>query len=118
MSDADDKARKVRKQDATYWPRTGTSGTGRPIYGDPQDIKVRWEDKNEIFVGPTNEEFASRSIILVGIDMKPTDRLRLGTVATLPPGKTADQVPGSFEIRRFDKIPDRRGKKFIRRAVL
>jgi hypothetical protein len=120
MSDADDKARKYRKQDATYWVRTGTSSAGRPTYGAPSDIKVRWSDKNEVFTGPTGEEVVSAAVVIVGIDMKVTDRLRLGTVATIPGGSGADpaRVPGSYEIRVFQKEPDRRATRFVRWAVL
>ena len=118
MSDEDDMARRYRKQDATYWKRTGTSSGGRPTYGSPINVKVRWEDKAEIFIGANNEQVTSKSIVLVDRDMFITDLLRLGTTATLPPGLEPEKVPGAYEIQAWQKTPNSRATKWLRRAVL
>ena len=118
MSDLDDMALRYRKQDATYWRRTGTTTSGKPTYAAPVDIKVRWEDKAELFIGANDDQFVSKSIVLVGEDMKVTDMLRLGTVASLPSGVAPEKMPGAYEIQAWQKTPNSRATKFLRRAVL
>lgn len=119
MSDADDKTRRVRRQDAVWWVRTGTDSFGKPVYADPADLKVRWTDMAQMFVNDKGEQVVSKSIVFVGEDMRVGDVLMLGTVAgSVLPGKKPLQHPGASEVRQFRKTPDRSARKFVRKAVL
>jgi hypothetical protein len=117
----DDLTRKYRRQDAVYWPRTGTDPAGDPVYGAPEDIKVRWTDVAEEMLGSDGERTISNSTVMIGFDIDPglMPVLRLGTVADLdPPGLTPMEYPGAYEVRRFNRIPNAKGRKFLRKAML
>jgi hypothetical protein len=119
MADAtDDISRRYRNQDAVYWPRTGFNSTGQPRYGDPEEIRVRWTSINEEFVDESLTRQLSNAKVLVGQDMNVGDRLRPGLIADLLPDKTPLQQPGSYDIRAFHKIPNRRARKTLRKAIL
>lgn len=118
---ADDLTVRHRRQDAVYWPRTGTDPHGDPVYGDPEDIKVRWSDVAVEMLDGSGERTVSNSVVLIGFDIAPgvAPVLKLGTVAALDSGiETPLEHPGAYEVRRFNKIPDAKGRRFLRKAML
>lgn len=115
---SDDLSARLRKQDATFWSKTGTDSFNRPTYAAPADVKVRWTDQSIEYITQKDEKTVSKAVVFVGQDMKVGDVLRLGKVATLLPGKTPLQQPGAYEVMQFRKIPNRSAKKFLRKAVL
>lgn len=115
---SDDLARRVRRQSAVYWRKTGTDSFGKPQFAAPADVKVRWTDQAQELTDQKGDKIVSRSIVFVGQDMTTGDVIKLGTVATLTPGKAPLQQPGAYEIRMFRKIPNRTARKYLRKAIL
>lgn len=102
------------KQDATHWSLSGSSGAfAEPTWLPPVVIKVRWEERTELFTNANGEEEIARNIVYLGVDIKPGDRLLLGvSVAATPPAETSKLV------KDFRKIPEVNGRLFERRALL
>lgn len=115
---ADDLTKRYRRQPCVRWVRTGVDQFNKPTYGAPSDELVRWTDKQIEYVTPAETRAVSNSVVLIGEDLKPGDRLKLGTIAQLTAGKPPHQQPNSFEIKQFNKVPDRSGTRFLRKAIL
>jgi len=110
---------RMRRQDAVYWAPDTTSPTGQPTYAAPIDIKVRWEDVQEEYIGKDGTTQVSNAIVFVGLDVVLDGVLMLGTVADdvveeLDP--TAHVGAGA--IMKVDKIPNKKATKFLRIATL
>lgn len=118
MSDADDAARKYRRQDAIHWQRTGTDSFGRPTFDAPADVKVRWEDVHEEFMDASGERQVSNAKVLVGEEMTPGDYLMLGKIVDLDDPTNPQDKYGAYEIRRFETVPNAKATKFLRTAML
>ena len=107
--------RKLR-EDVTHWPVTGTDGYGGFTYGTPISLKGRWEDKNELFVTPENEEVMSSAIVYLNTDISPGDYLAQGDHATVPIANPT--TAGGRRIRNYGKVTDLRAVVALRKAWL
>lgn len=109
---------KMRKQDATYWPRTGTDRFGQPTYGTAVAMKVRWEDSIEAFIAADGSEQKSIAKVYVGQDTPPGGVLVLTALADVAYPADPLRNPGAWEIKRFDKLPNLRNTELLRTAYL
>lgn len=108
-------ARKLR-QTATHWPVTGSDGYGGHTYGTPVKVDCRWQDKNEMFLLPSNEEVVSQAIVYLNIDINTGDFLALGDHATVP---VADpNTVDARRVRNYGKSTDLRAVVALRKAWL
>lgn len=106
---------RLLKQTATYWAPTGHSdGYGTVTYAAPTTLTVRWEDRNEKFLGPEGRDEVSASIVWTNQDVEIGGYMLLGTSSATDPENT----DGAYIIRRFDKIWDVKGRVVERRAIL
>lgn len=87
-------------QDATYWGPGSPSGFGTVGWAAPVLIKCRWEDKNELFIGPEGQELRSTSVVYVDRELTERGYLALGD-------HTADATPtdDAREIRGRGQSP-------------
>lgn len=103
-------------QKAVWWQRLGNSETGAPIYADPVEISVRWEDRIEEFKTQSGETQVSSAVVYPDRDLSPKDQLRLGelTDLTSPIPEQWSLNQGVREVRAFQKFPNLRGSQFLR----
>lgn len=105
-------------QDAVYWAKSsGTDMHGHPNVAAPVAIRVRWDDVSKEFLATDSTKQLSLAEVMVRVDMSPGDFIKLGTLASL----TAPNDPrasGAHEIRKFEKIPNRKATDFVRTAYL
>ena len=102
-----------RRQDATLWTLTGSTGVyAEPVYAVPVAIKVRWEERDELFLNSAGEKEVASDVVYLGIDVKGGDFLFLGTSAAATP------VDAAKVVNDFRKTPDLRVSGFERRALL
>lgn len=107
------------KQTAVYWEALGSSETGESLtYAEPVEIKCRWDDTNIVSVTPSGQTFTTQSLVFVPIDTPAPGVLRLGTLNDITDEENPYNNPGAKKIQRFDKIPDRKAIKFLRKAYL
>lgn len=110
--------KKVRKQDAVYWPPLGVDRNGKPTYGTPIQIKCRWDDRNELMTGPDGEQFVTKSQVMVDRVLKIKGRLMLGELPDPVPVDYNPLQDGSGEIRILQNIPNMRATEHLRIAIL
>lgn len=101
-------------QAATYWPPAGIDAAGKVTFGAPVAIACRWENRNEIFIGPQGREETSTAVVYVGSDVTLQGYLYLGdSVATNP--KT---VAGAREIRGRGVSPSLGNSQYLVKVFL
>lgn|SRR4030067_2392484 len=111
---------KFLKQKAVYWGTPVSSGYGVYTFASGIEINVRWEDKQVKFVNNKNMEVLSRSIIMLDVDIEVGGMLYLGELADLSSSQIANPllVSGTYEIGRYDKIPNLSATDYVRTAWL
>ena len=111
--------KRMLKQDAVYWGVTGFNPSGEPEFAAPIDIKCRWEEVSEVFLSVTGADEVSNAIVYVDRDVVVQGQLRQGKVANLPvPNGHPSDNPGSYAIRKFEKLPTLDAKFFLRTCYL
>lgn len=108
----------MRRQKAVYWPPGGFDDFGKVSYGDPQEIRVRWEDINEAFTTPGGQTLQSRAKVYAGQDLELQGYLWLGRKSQLTDAAHPKNNENAYEIKRFDKLPTVDGDEFLRTAYL
>ena len=111
-------ALKAMKQSAVWWPKEGVSSFGKPTYGTPEEISCRWEVVRKEFIDPTGERQASNASLFVDRDVSVGDVLLLGSLSTSVDQTDPYANEGAWEIRMFSKMPDLKGRKFLREVML
>jgi hypothetical protein len=72
-----------RKQAALYWAPGNPDGYGRPSYGGPVEIWVRWELTHEEFIDPDGTRKLSRVVVWLDQEVAIGGKLMLGTLDDL-----------------------------------
>lgn len=99
--------KRMCKQTAVYWQCTGSDGRGGYTYGDPQEIKCRWAEKNELVRNNEGEQVVSNAEILTTRTLSSEGMLYKGTLSDLDSSQQDDPetVQGAYKILRTNKIP-------------
>ena len=112
---------KIRKQDAICWERIGMDYNGDEVFNDPIEIKVRWENVEELFVNEQGEEGRSQALVYMGFMPSSGSWLYLGTIAEA----TGSGIPsspvglqGAFPIKKREAVPDIKNKATLFLAYL
>jgi hypothetical protein len=103
---------RMRKQSAVLWSYLGEDSNGDPTWDAPEQILVRWEDKEG-----DGEAFAQfRAGVYVGKDLIARDHLLLGELGSSTSSDPEDEE--SWEVVGFSKLPDLRAKEFLRQVTI
>jgi len=108
------------KQTCVYWAPNDVpfDDYGQPQYANAVELKCRWEDVAEEFIGPRGTTEMSRSIVYVESDVEPGGVLLLGEIESSTDQITPKNNAGAWEIRKFDKLPNLKATEFLRTAYL
>jgi hypothetical protein len=96
-------------QDATYFPPDSQNAFGDLAFGSPVAVKVRWQNKADLFRDATGREVMSSAIVYVDRDVVIGGRLGLGTLTDANEAR---------EIRNAGKSPSLRGDVQLVKAWL
>ena len=109
-----------RKDDAVYWGSPVSDGGGGRSFDDAVAVKVRWEDKQELFIDADGEEQTFAAVVLVGQDMDLGGYLYLGTIASLSSAEEADpfELKGARKIRARSKVANLKNTKCVAKVWL
>ena len=107
---------KILNQTAIYWTISSDDGWGK-TYAVPIEVKVRWTEGQEKFIGNNAEEFVSKAYILAETDFEINGRLFLGSLTDLSSSMDPDDNDALL-IKGFSKIPDKLAKQFLRKVWL
>jgi hypothetical protein len=88
-------ARNMRES-ITYWPPAGNDGFGGITFGAPETIKVRWQDKADLFRDPSGKEQVSASVVYCAVPLEIQGWLFRGASVASDPRT----VPGASEIKQ------------------
>lgn len=109
-------------QTAVYWGSPASDGAGGRTFGSayPEEINVRWEQKQELFIDANGQEVRSNAVVFVGQDVDLGGYLYLGTLEDLSSAEEADPLTtrGAYEIRGLGKMPDLKAGRFVRKIWL
>ncbi len=111
-------ARKVMRQNAVYWSRSGTGDDGQPTYAAPVELFVRWDYKIREVLTPQGERVLSSSKVIVDRDMQYGDVLMLGLLESGTDESHPLENEGAWEVKSIAKTPDFKGKKFLREVYV
>lgn len=106
------------RQKAVYWSNEGTDEDGSTIYGEPIQIKCRWEDLNEEYTDKAGDVRISNAKVMVDRALDLGGALWLGTLDDLTSANDPMANEGAYEIKKFNTVPNINAKKFVRTAIL
>lgn len=92
-------------QDAVYWGSPAPDGYGGIVWGNPEQIKVRWEDKFQEITDATGIELISKAEVLVTEDLDYGGMLMLGVLNDLESGATPEDLNNAYQIKAVTKVP-------------
>ncbi len=113
---------RMLRQKAVYWALDSDDNFdnfGQPQYANPVEIKCRWVIKTVEFLGPQGTQELSNAVVYVGQDVKVGGVLMLGELTDIDSSLTVPkQNEETYEIRRFEKLPNLRTTQFLRTVFL
>jgi len=120
---------KMLRMDGVYWPPQGSDDNGQPVWGNPVALKVRWEASAVEFINPDGRAEMSKALVYVSADVEVGGVLWLAVTPTvangappplqqIAPSKQPYDNPDAAEVRRFDKLPDLKCRRFLRTAYI
>jgi hypothetical protein len=111
--------KKMRKQKCVYWPPGVSDPHGQPTFGDPVEMRCRWEESAEQYIDAKGETRISKAIVYVESPVEIDGLLRkLAKTETIGNVNASDpwSNEGVYEIRRYDELPDFKAKEFLMTA--
>jgi len=108
----------VTYDDAIYWaPLDRADNYGRARYDTPIAILVRWTDSQEKIMDTKGNEVISQSKVFTNVDVVPLGKLKHGELDSSTPDDP-DDTTDVYQILKFDRIPNKRNTKWVRKAFL
>ncbi len=97
----------------TYWNVLSVNRYGQPVYSTPKEAKVRWEDRQRLFLTENGREVRGNSIVYAETGILQTgDYVFKGSSTALAP------PTGSFEVKQPRQVQNLRGTKTEFRYIL
>ena len=90
-------------QAATYYPPTGQDGFGNLSFGPGEAVKVRWQDKADLFRDAQGREVVSSAIVYVDQDCAIGGKIGLGSAS----------LNEAREIRNVGRTPGLKGQRTL-----
>jgi hypothetical protein len=111
---------KMLTQSAVYWSKDliKLDAFGQPRHASPAVIECRWEDTNEEIITADGTKVISRARVYVGQDVSLGGFLFLGAVQDLQFPNDPRKNENTFEIIRFEKLPNMKATEVLRTAYL
>ena len=108
------------RQTAIYWGNPVNDGYGGRTFDDAEEIDVRWEDRQEMFIDSSGQQKLSRAVVFIGRDVQVGSYIYLGELIDLSQAQIENPLIflGTYEVRAFTKIPDLKGEAFVRKIWL
>ncbi len=114
------KYHKHLKQKAVYWESKGLDDFGKPLFEEPIEISVRWEEVNELFVSSAGEQERSKAKVFVDSELSERGVLFLGTLSSLSDMEKANpfSLKNAYSIKSRKNIPTLSGDSYVRTVWL
>ena len=102
-------------QTAVYWSTPIEDGYGGKVFAEPVEIKVRWEDKDQLLRLDDGNQISSRAVAYVLQDVTLEGMMYLGTLEDLYDDYNTDSsggalndpksYDGAWVIKKIEKSP-------------
>ncbi len=113
--------KKMLIDDAVHWPNVRSDGRGGRTSDAPVQLRVRWEDSDELITDAAGKETKAKAKVFVDTDFSgtivPGDYLFRGKLTDLPTNDLGD-VDDAQEIRQYNELPTLKGDQNLRTAWL
>jgi len=108
------------KQKAVYWGNPQQKGFGGFVFDDPVEIRVRWENRVEVYLDSTGNKAIAQSVVYLTQRVDVTGYLYLGELSEIGSAEEGNPeiVEGAFRILGYQKIPNLKATAFERKAWL
>lgn len=110
--------KKMRRQNAVYWPYSSVNEFGVKQVGSPVAIRCRWEDVSETFLDSLGEQQVSNAVVYVDRDTPAGGILMLGVLTDITDSVNIKENVGAWEIRKFENLPTFKATEFLKTAYL
>lgn len=103
--------KKMRKAFAVYWEPGANDGFGGTAFTLPIELKVRWEDSQELIIDKNGQEIVAKSLVYVDRIVLLDGYLFRGKLTDLSNLDSTEDpndpttITEAFEIRKFDQLP-------------
>lgn len=105
--------RRCQVNTLVYWPRIDTLPTGEPVWGAPQEMTCRWDDRVREIIGPHGTKVLSRVEIISQSRLEVGGLVRKGTLADTAYWDDPKQAAGVYEILESSETPNLRGTESL-----
>ena len=117
---------RMLKQTAVYWALEGSEvggdnygNYGQPQYTVPVEIECRWEVVTVEFLDASGTIILSNAVVYVDRDVDVGGVLMLGELTDIDSSLTTPkQNDETWEIKRFEKLPNLKNSQFLRTVYL
>lgn len=108
---------RMLRQTAVYWGLVETDRFGQPIFDDPIEISVRWEDKLHSVGNTQGELQESEGKVYVDRDVLIDSYLMLGELTSDIAGDPRE-LEKAYRIKAFEMLPNFRATQTLRTVLL
>jgi len=110
--------KRMRKQDAVYWPFVSVDNFAQKVVGSPVQIRCRWDNVTQEFLDSSGEIQMSNAVVYPDRDTPIGGILMRGVLADITDAVDIKENEGAWEIRRFDDTPNFKASEFLKTAYL
>lgn len=110
--------RKMRKQYAVYWERTGNDRHGNPKFAEATEVRCRWSEKQEEYRDADGVQRFGESGVFVDRSMPLGSWLWKGRIADVENLTTPEQNEKAGRIVYFKEVPNLKNTETLFKAVL
>lgn len=104
------------KQRLVRWPWIGTTATGEPLWGPPEEYTCRWEDDAREVILTDNTRRMSRNYVITPIQLVEGDLICKGQLTEITYWDAPKQNPKVFEVIRSAATPNLRNTEVLYEA--
>lgn len=107
------------KEDCVYWSPSGRDEFGTQTFGEPVQLRCRWEDGERIITdGITKQEIIVSSTVFLLVPVELQGMLKYGTLEDLDEEDNDPWENDAREIRRTFRTPSVDGRDFLYEGLL
>ena len=104
--------KRMRKQFAVLWIKTGSDEFGAFTYDEPVEVKCRWDDCSTEYRDEKVDKAMSKSTVYPEVEVKIGDKMKVGELDSNTVLNPLDDDT-ALEVMGFEKIPNLKAKEFL-----
>ncbi|MFN7318862.1 MAG: hypothetical protein ACK5S6_05070 [bacterium] len=107
---------RCQRQTVVYWPLIGNNQYGEPVWGPPQQLTCRWDDKSQQIVDPKNTLVVSRAELIIQTEVAVGGIIIKGTLDTVAYWSDPKANLGAYEVLKVSSTPNIRNTETLYEA--